>query len=81
MFLIDTEQGRIIDDKELKQQLAASKPYKEWIKRVRIRLDDLPAGTGDEPTSAAKLEVPLLDRQQAFGYTQEDLKLLMEPMA
>ena len=43
MFLIDTEQGRIIDDTELKQQLAANKPYKEWIKRIRIRLDDLPA--------------------------------------
>ncbi len=41
MFLIDTEQGRIIDDAELKRQLSASKPYKEWIKRIRIRLDDL----------------------------------------
>jgi len=80
MFLIDTEQGRIIDDAELKTQLAAAKPYKEWIRRIRVRLDDLPApaiGAG----SAARVEVPLLDRQQAFGYTQEDVKLLMEPMA
>ena len=79
MFLIDTEQGRIIDDAELKTQLAASKPYKEWIKRIRIRLDDLatPGKTG----SAARLDVALLDRQQAFGYTQEDVRLLMEPMA
>jgi glutamate synthase (NADPH/NADH) large chain len=80
MFLIDTEQGRIIDDAELKAQLAAAKPYKEWIRRIRVRLDDLSApaiGIG----SAARVEVPLLDRQQAFGYTQEDVKLLMEPMA
>jgi len=80
MFLIDTEQGRIIDDAELKTQLAAAKPYKEWIRRIRVKLDDLAApaiGAG----SAARVEVPLLDRQQAFGYTQEDIKLLMEPMA
>jgi glutamate synthase (NADPH/NADH) large chain len=80
MFLIDTEQGRIIDDAEIKAQLAAAKPYKEWIRRIRVRLDDLPTpalGGG----SAARVEVPLLDRQQAFGYTQEDVKLLMEPMA
>jgi glutamate synthase (NADPH) large chain len=79
MFLIDTEQGRIIDDRELKEQLAKSQPYKEWIKRIRIRLDDLP---GEEAAgSAACTEVPLLDRQQAFGYTQEDIKVLMTPMA
>jgi len=80
MFLIDTEQGRIIDDAEVKAQLAAAKPYKEWISRIRVKLDDLAApsiGIG----SAARVEVPLLDRQQAFGYTQEDVKLLMEPMA
>jgi glutamate synthase (NADPH/NADH) large chain len=80
MFLIDTEQGRIIDDAELKAQLSAAKPYKEWIRRIRVKLDDLAApaiGIG----SAARVEVPLLDRQQAFGYTQEDVRLLMEPMA
>jgi glutamate synthase (NADPH/NADH) large chain len=78
MFLIDTEQGRIIDDRELKDQLAKSNPYKEWIKRIRIKLDDLP---GEKNAgSAARTEVPLLDRQQAFGYTQEDVKLLMMPM-
>jgi glutamate synthase domain-containing protein 2/glutamate synthase domain-containing protein 1/glutamate synthase domain-containing protein 3 len=78
MFLIDTEQGRIIDDAELKAQLAAAKPYKEWIKRIRIKLDDLPAQKASSP---AKTEVPLLDRQQAFGYTQEDVKMLLAPMA
>ncbi len=81
MFLIDTEQGRIIDDGELKQQLAASKPYKEWIRRIRIRLDELSAERLGAPVSPAKLDVPLLDRQQAFGYTQEDIKVVMEPMA
>ena len=80
MFLIDTEQGRIIDDAEVKQQLAASKPYKEWIKRIRIKLAELPAANAEDSGSAAKLDVPLLDRQQAFGFTQEDVRLLMEPM-
>ncbi|MFN9187545.1 MAG: glutamate synthase-related protein [Betaproteobacteria bacterium] len=79
MFLIDTEQGRIIDDRELKEQLAKSHPYKEWIKRIRIRLDDLAAEA--EATTTARPDVELLDRQQAFGYTQEDLKVLMTPMA
>ncbi len=81
MFLIDTEQGRIIDDAELKQQLAASKPYKEWIRRIRIKLADLPPAGSGKPESAAKLALSLLDRQQAFGFTQEDVRLLMEPMA
>ena len=80
MFLIDTEQGRIIDDAELKQQLAASKPYKEWIKRIRIKLADLP-DAADVPPLAVGAGLPLLDRQQAFGFTQEDVRLLMEPMA
>ncbi len=80
MFLIDTEQGRIIDDAEIKAQLAAAKPYKEWIKRIRIKLDDLPYDAQDAQ-SAARLDVPLLDRQQAFGYTQEDLKVVLVPMA
>jgi glutamate synthase domain-containing protein 2/glutamate synthase domain-containing protein 1/glutamate synthase domain-containing protein 3 len=79
MFLIDTEQGRIIDDRELKEQLAKSQPYKEWIKRIRIRLDDL--STAAEAGTVARGDVGLLDRQQAFGYTQEDLKVLMTPMA
>jgi glutamate synthase (NADPH/NADH) large chain len=98
MFLIDTEQGRIIDDAELKTQLSASKPYKEWIRRIRVRLDELPtltpgpsaaSGKGEEllrsPTAVAEgpqVRAPsLLDRQQAFGYTQEDIRLLMLPMA
>jgi glutamate synthase (NADPH) large chain len=134
MFLIDTDQGRIIDDAELKAQLSASKPYKEWIRRIRVRLDELPALTpgpsptgvgegslvaltpGPSPTGVGEgslvaltpdpsptglgegrysassplplagegpgVRVPaLLDLQQAFGYTQEDVRLLMLPMA
>ncbi|MFN8866086.1 MAG: glutamate synthase central domain-containing protein, partial [Pseudomonadota bacterium] len=76
MFLIDLEQGRIVDDEELKHQFASAKPYRQWIENVRVRLDVIPAD-GARPTARE----PLLDRQQAFGYTQEDLRLLMEPMA
>ena len=76
MFLIDLDAGRIIDDKELKDTFANAKPYKQWIDSVRVRLDDI-AVRVDVPDSG----VPLLDRQQAFGYTQEDLKFLMSPMA
>ncbi|MGA0570197.1 glutamate synthase-related protein [Variovorax sp. VNK109] len=76
MFLIDFEQGRMIDDEELKANLANSKPYKQWIENLRIKLDDVD-GAGEAPAS----DVSLLDRQQAFGYTQEDIKFLLSPMA
>src|SRR5438445_9158615 len=75
MLLVDTEQGRIIDDDELKRTLATSKPYRAWIDRSRIALDALP-----DPAPPQKSSVSLLDRQQAFGYTQEDLKILLAPM-
>jgi len=76
MFLIDLEQGRIIDDEELKNQFASAKPYRQWIENVRIRLDEIPA-------EAAPFQYgeSLLDRQQAFGTTQEDIKFLLAPMA
>ena len=76
MLLVDTEQGRIIDDDELKRTLATAKPYREWIDRSRVALDTLP-----EPAPPQRSAVPLLDRQQAFGYTQEDLKVILAPMA
>lgn len=76
MFLIDLEQGRIVDDEELKNQFAIARPYRQWIENVRIRLDSIEA-TPEQPHSNENL----LDRQQAFGYTQEDLKFLMAPMA
>jgi len=77
MFLIDFEQGRIVDDEELKNQFASAKPYRQWIENVRIKLDAIPADAA--PVAAATAS--LLDRQQAFGYTQEDIKFLMAPMA
>ncbi len=76
MFLIDLEQGRIVDDEELKNQFANARPYRQWIENVRIRLDSITVSA----TPAVATE-SLLDRQQAFGYTQEDLKFLMAPMA
>ena len=76
MFLIDLEAGRIIDDKEIKDTYANAKPYKQWISSVRIKLNELKGTVDAQPESAT-----LLDRQQAFGYTQEDIKFLMTPMA
>ena len=92
MFLIDLEQGRMIDDEELKASLANSKPYKQWIENLRIKLDDVTfterradfaltaVVAGIEPKRITD-SVSLLDRQQAFGFTQEDLKFLIAPMA
>ncbi|MBU0890212.1 MAG: glutamate synthase subunit alpha, partial [Gammaproteobacteria bacterium] len=79
MFLIDLEQGRMIDDDELKANVVNTKPYKQWIENLRIKLDSIDAGAQVAAPQAADL--PLLDRQQAFGYTQEDIKFLMAPMA
>ena len=76
MFLIDLEQGRIIDDAELKRTMSAAKPYRQWIEASRHFVDDLP-----EVMSKDKLSGSLLKIQQAFGYTQEDFKFIFEPMA
>ncbi len=77
MLLIDLEAGRIIGDDELKHRLSTANPYRKWLARTQIVLEELPkVGSRAPSTNAA-----LLDRQQAFGYTQEDLKLLMAPMA
>jgi len=77
MFLIDMEAGRIIDDRELKAQLAEAHPYQQWLDSTQILLNNLP---GKAQADHYNLD-SLLDRQQAFGYTQEDLKFLMTPMA
>ncbi|GAA0772114.1 glutamate synthase-related protein [Castellaniella ginsengisoli] len=78
MLLIDLQQGRIIEDEEIKSQLANAHPYPQWIERLRLKLDDLPALKADDlPEPSASL----LDRQQAFGWTQEDFKFILEPMA
>ncbi|MHB2165464.1 glutamate synthase large subunit [Alsobacter sp. R-9] len=77
MLLVDLEQGRIISDDEIKASLSTSHPYKAWLERSQIVLEDLKPV---EPR-AVRTDVSLLDRQQAFGYTQEDLQLLLAPMA
>jgi glutamate synthase (NADPH/NADH) large chain len=80
MLLIDFEQGRIIEDEELKTQLAEAEPYQEWLHKAQYMLKDLEV---IEPELAAlpKTSTTLLDRQQAFGYTQEDISRFLEPMA
>ena len=77
MLLIDFEKGGIISDEEIKRDLAGQNPYQEWLDRTQIVLEEMQLPT---PPSAKRVS-SLLDLQQAFGYTQEDLKLLMAPMA
>ena len=77
MLLVDTEEGRLIPDEEIKHRLASRRPYAEWIKENQIKLDDLtepPRVYGFDPQTL----VPL---QRAFGYTDEDLRIFMSPMA
>ena len=92
MFRIDLEQGGMVADEEFRANLATSKPYKQWIESLRIRLDDVSFAARRHPqaqaaeaaaTEARRVsdKVSLLDRQQAFGFTQEDLKFLIAPMA
>ncbi|MGY3123307.1 glutamate synthase (NADPH/NADH) large chain [Bradyrhizobium sp. S3.14.4] len=77
MLLVDLEQGRLIPDDEIKAELARSHPYKEWLERTQIVLEELPK----VPTTGVRSNLSLLDRQQAFGYSQEDISILMTPMA
>ena len=80
MLLIDMEEGRIIEDEEIKARLAEAEPYAEWLAETQFKLEDLSL---DAPVEAAISNDPaaLLDRQQAFGYTQEDLAFFLEPMS
>jgi glutamate synthase (ferredoxin) len=77
MFLVDTEEGRIVADEEIKQQIAAQHPYREWLDKYMVELADVP----DAPHLPEPSHETVLRRQQAFGYTFEDLRLLMVPMA
>src|SRR5262249_56010573 len=77
MLPVDLDEGRLIPDEHPRAPLAKSHPYKEWLQRPKIVLEALPAA----PSEAALSNLTLLDRQQAFGYTQEDLRILMSPMA
>jgi glutamate synthase (NADPH/NADH) large chain len=77
MLMIDTVQGRIIDDAELKADLSARSPYSEWLDKTQILLSKLPP----EISAMAPDASTLLDRQQAFGYTREDIEFILKPMA
>ena len=77
MLLVDLEEGRLIPDDEIKAELAKSHPYREWLDGSQIVLEELP----EAPTKGMRSNLPLLDRQQAFGYSQEDITILMTPMA
>jgi glutamate synthase (NADPH) large chain len=79
MLLIDLEQGRIIEDDEIKAQLSSAAPYADWLDATQYKLEDLP--NGDPTPVLANDAGMLLDRQQAFGFTQEDVSKFLEPMA
>jgi len=81
MLLIDLEQGRIVEDEELKRTLAEAEPYEDWLRDTQHKLGEL-SDLPEQPTPApANDPAILLDRQQAFGYTQEDIQFFLEPMA
>ncbi|MCS6897778.1 MAG: glutamate synthase-related protein, partial [Nitrospira sp.] len=76
MFLVDTVQGRIIDDEEVKAEIVGRRPYRAWVTQYRISLDELP-----EPLNVPQPDHPTIrQRQQAFGYTVEELKMVITPM-
>ncbi|MBS2938233.1 glutamate synthase large subunit [Nocardioides sp. J2M5] len=76
MFLVDTEEHRIIEDEEIKGQLAAEHPYDEWLHAGLIQLDDL-----DDLEHIVHTHASVTRRQQVFGYTEEELRVLLSPMA
>src|SRR3984957_11629173 len=87
MLLIDLDEGRIIDDAEIKQKLAGHHPYAEWLKATQVHLEELPEPS-ETPALLPEMPPPrpndvttLLHQQQAFGYTQEDIQFFLEPMA
>src|SRR3984957_10032220 len=77
MFLVDTVAGRIVSDKEIKRNLAAQQPYAQWLRDNQITINQLPEPSRTHPTDPETL----LRRQRAFGYTDEDLKMILAPMA
>jgi len=76
MFLVDTAAGRVVDDDEIKSELAAKHPYQEWLDAGIVQLDDLPQRKREVPSHAS-----LVRSQQVFGYTEEELGVLLQPMA
>jgi glutamate synthase (ferredoxin) len=77
IFLVDTEQGRIIDDEEIKRDLASQRPYADWLARNMVALEDLKPA----PLLPLPDHYTMVNRQRSFGYTQEDLRILLAPMA
>ena len=81
MLLIDLEEGRIVEDEELKRTLAEAEPYEEWLKETQHKLEEI-SEIPDAPAPAPSNDPStLLDRQQAFGYTQEDIQFFLETMS
>ena len=77
IFLIDTAQGRIIDDEEIKRQVASQHPYADWLRQNLVNIEELPPA----PYLPEPDHETVVQRQQAFGYTHEDLRILLAPMA
>jgi hypothetical protein len=76
MFLVDTEQGRIVADEELKKKYASAQPYKKWLEEHHVLLENLP----DPAEHTEFIHHKILQQQQAFGYTFEDLRFIVGPM-
>ena len=76
LFIVDVEAGRIVDDSEVKREIASQQPYGDWLKQSAVNLNDLPDREPNLP-----VQEPLRQRQLAFGYSQEDLRLVIAPMA
>jgi glutamate synthase (ferredoxin) len=82
MFLVDTSQGRIIGDNEIKRGLASRNPYRQWLNENQVKLHELPdVAEGNGYKSNGHPDEPLLKLQRTFGYTLEDLRIIMAPMA
>src|SRR6185295_7431392 len=77
MFLIDTREGRIVDDTEIKSKITSAQPYRQWLDANMIDIASLP----DAPELPPPDHATVLERQQLFGYTHEDLRIIMAPMA
>ncbi|HLV65313.1 MAG TPA: glutamate synthase large subunit [Polyangiaceae bacterium] len=78
MFLVDLEQGRIVEDEEIKDSICKRRPYGKWIRENKIALDAIEAAP---PSISHRETTTLVERQKLFGYSQEDLRMLMAPMA
>ena len=81
MFLVDTQAGRLVEDEELKDELCRKKPYGKWLRENKISLSEIDMPPTSTPRPSIAPQSTLLHWQKMFGYTQEDLRMLMAPMA